>query len=78
MNIISDEEKYFFMTMFNAKKQLIEIDESPKAGFNEKNVILCKWWVHHNIIHFEFLNSNQLFNADVYSQQIQHGNEIIQ
>ena len=31
----------------------------------------CVWLDHFSIIHFEFLNYNQIFNSDLYSQQLQ-------
>ena len=37
--------------------------------------MLCIWWDHWTIIHFEFLNHNQILNADFYCQQLQHVRE---
>ena len=42
-----------------------------KAELHGRKVMLCVWYDHHNIIHFEFLNCNQTLNADLYSQQVQ-------
>ena len=33
--------------------------------------MLCVWWNHHRIIHFEFLNYNQTLNVDLYTQKLQ-------
>ena len=44
----------------------------PKAELQRRKVMLCVWWDHQGIIHFEFLNYNQMLNADLYSQQLQH------
>ena len=35
----------------------------------------CVWWNHRSIIDFEFLKRNQILNADLYSQQLQHVHE---
>ena len=37
--------------------------------------MLCVWWNHCGIIHFEFLNHNHTLNADLYSQQLQRVHE---
>ena len=47
------------MTVFNAKgRQWIDKDESlpliAKAEFHERKSMLCIWWDHPDIIHFEF------------------------
>ena len=67
-NIITGDEKCFFYDYVQCKKQLIDEYQSPqptlKVQLHGKKVMLCIWWDHHGIIHFEFLNCNQTFNAD--------------
>ena len=68
--------------MFNAKGIELTKKDSPqyilKAELNARKIIVCVWWDNYVIIHFEFLNSSQTFNADLYSQQLQHVHENLQ
>ena len=43
---------------------------SQRQNFIE--VMLCVWWDHYGIIHFQLVNRNQTLNIDLYSQQPQH------
>ena len=73
-NIIVGDEKLMFYDNVQSKRQWIDEDETlqptPKMKLHERKVMLCVWWDHCSIIHFEFLNCNQALNADLYFQQV--------
>ena len=47
----------------------------PQVGAHRRKLILCVWWDHCIINHFEFFNHNQILNADLCSQQLQRVHE---
>ena len=78
-NIITGDEKWLFCDNVPCKRQWTDKDESlratPKAKLRGRKVMLCVYWDHYSIIHFEFLNCNQTLNADLYTEQLQHVHE---
>ena len=75
INIITGDKKWAFYDNVQCKRQWIDLDESlqptRKVLLHGRKIILCLWWDHHSIIHFEFLNHNKTLNADLYSYQLQ-------
>lgn len=61
-------------TMFNRKGSgliRINLNQLSKLSSLEKKV-MCAWWHHRCIIYLEFLERNEILNAQFHIQQLQH------
>lgn len=56
------------------KRPYVYSGESPpsmsKAGVHQKKDMLCCWWDHKNIVHYELLKENETVNAIRYCMQL--------
>ena len=44
---------------------------TAKPELHQRKLMLCVWWTSAGIVHFEFLESGQTINKQVYSEQLQ-------
>ena len=68
--IITGDEKWITYDNVACKRQWVDKDKSPhpdpKAKLHGRKIMLCVWWDHCDIIHFELLNHNETVTAGLY------------
>lgn len=51
------------------------VPKCPKVEPHPKQVLLCIWWAHFGVVHYEILKQGQTINASLYSTQLQRVHE---
>jgi histone-lysine N-methyltransferase SETMAR len=79
--IITGDEKWVHYVNIHRRKQWLDPGQEPlpdvKPDSHAKQIMLCIWWDMKGVIYFEFLDTNQMINAHVYSQQLRQLHEVL-
>ena len=49
-----------------------------KIGLRPKKAMLCIWWDSQGILHMEFLKNGDIINSEIYCQQLERLNKVIE
>ena len=80
-SLVTGDEKWVLYENPVCRKQYLSRGEkplkTPKPGLHPKKALLCVWWDHIGIIHFEMLEMGQTITADIYCQQLERLHEAL-
>lgn len=80
-NLITGDEKWVLYENPVCRKQYLSKGEkpltTPRPLLHPKKALLCVWWDHIGIIHFELLKMGQTITADIYCQQLERLREVL-